>query len=114
MHWGRGGVQFSSGLHAPPYGQGGPEGGGEGGSSDLRALGPFLNSLFHSGHFEYSQIRQFPATIHQMGNMRGKRGQNLCPGPQRQKKIGAKLVVPHCSLMVWVGGSWGGGGPSDT
>ena len=40
----------------------------------------------------------------------------LCPGPQRQKKgkkknfrapLAPKLVVPHCSPLVWL---WGVGG----
>ena len=39
----------------------------------------------------------------------GKGGGTLCPSPQRQKKmfqatLAPKLVVPECSLLVWVGG----------
>ena len=87
------------------------------GVSISRVYRAFLNSLFQSEHWEYTQVGgvRTPLAIHLKWGKMGGKGGNSVPRLTEAKKIfRVTKLVGRCSLLVWVGGVLrgvrGGGG----
>ena len=107
---GRGGGGVSSVRDPRGVGRGGPDGGG-GVKTFSTFWGAFLNSLSHSAHFGWTQIRWAQSHSPFTTNAEGLGGGSVPRSTEANTSFRAPLappsVVPRCSPSVWI---WGGGG----